>query len=115
MTRDEAIKWLDAVIAHLDSQRDEPFPEALEKIKKLIRVQPQPDPGTGLMKCGCGGSASCHVSYDDENWSTTVKIVCNKCLINVAFSALYELRGEEALADDAKRAWNTAMGWREKE
>ena len=66
----------------------------------------------GLMPCGCGGSASYYISYDDENWSTTVKIACNKCLINVAFSALYELRGEEALADDAKNAWNTAMGWR---
>ena len=72
-------------------------------------LQRQPDPETGLVPCGCGGSASCYVSYDDEKWVTTVKIVCNKCLINVAISALYELRGEEALADDAKRAWNTAM------
>ena len=75
----------------------------------------QPDPDTGLVPCGCGGSASCHVSYDDEKWVTTVKIVCNKCLINVALLALYELRGEEALADDAKRAWNKAMGWRVEE
>ena len=35
MTKDEAMKWLDAVIAHLNSQKDEPFPEALENIKKI--------------------------------------------------------------------------------
>ena len=73
---------------------------------------PQPDPDTGLVPCGCGGSAAYHISYDGKAWSTTVKVACNKCLINVAFSALYELRGEEALADDAKNAWNTAMGWK---
>ena len=72
----------------------------------------QPDPDTGLVPCGCGGSAAYHISYDGKAWSTTVKVACNKCLINVAFSALYELRGEEALADDAKNAWNTAMGWK---
>ena len=74
---------------------------------------PQPDAETGLVPCGCGGSASFHVSYDDKNWSTTVKIACNKCLINVAFSALYELRGVEALSGDAKNAWNAAMGYTE--
>ncbi len=37
MTRDEAIKWLDVIVAHLNSQKDEPFPEALENIKKFIQ------------------------------------------------------------------------------
>ena len=76
------------------------------------RLRRKPDPDTGLLPCGCGGSAAYHISHDDENWSTTVKVACNKCLIHVIFSALYELRGAEALADDAKRAWNKAMGWR---
>ena len=87
--------------------------EDIGEPKELIK-RPSLDEN-GLARCGCGGSASYHVSYDYKSWSTTVKVACNKCLIHVAFSALYELRGEEALADDAKRAWNTAMGWRVEE
>ena len=114
MTREESIKLLKETIERLSAPNGYLWPDERKVLLDVFSVLrgPAPDPDTGLVPCGCGGSAAYHISYDDENWSTTVKVACNKCLIHVIFSALYELRGAEALADDAKNAWNTAMSGR---
>ena len=122
MNREEAAEFTRKLVARAETIVFPKTPKTInnipvfyfEAVLSALRG-PQPDPITGLVPCGCGGSAAYHISHDGKNWSTTVKVACNKCLIHVIFSALYELRGEEALADDAKRAWNTAMGWRVEE
>ena len=58
---------------------------------------PQPDPDTGLMKCGCGEKAML-IGLQGFSYEC---ICCGTATRN------YEKEGQ------AKEAWNRAMGWRE--
>lgn len=64
----------------------------------------------GLVRCGCGGKAEIVKTYDENSWTNIVHVVCKKCKIHITFTAPAELRGTDALKEDAKAAWNRAMG-----
>ncbi len=65
---------------------------------------PQPDPDTGLMKCGCGGKAGFHYSVMTRD---------NDCYVECGICGEHS---KVALSEDeARDAWNAAMGWRVEE
>jgi hypothetical protein len=63
-------------------------------------LQRQPDPETGLVRCGCGGKAKClhHLTPDGD-----YAVKCGKCKIMTDWFNSPE---------DAIKAFNTAMGWK---
>lgn len=69
---------------------------------------PQPDPDTGLVPCGCGGQGLFEGAYLDEEVPSSYRgcLSCAECGMSTA---------EYEYEQEAMRAWNTAMGWREKE
>ena len=66
----------------------------------------------GLARCGCGGKAEIVKTYDENSWTNIVHVACKKCKIHITFTAPAELHGTDALKDDAKAAWNRAMGYK---
>ena len=64
-------------------------------------ASPAPDPVNGLVPCGCGGKAKClhHLTPDGD-----YAVKCGKCKIMTDW-----LNSPE----DAIRAFNTAMGYKE--
>ena len=67
-------------------------------IKELL---PVPGPETGLVPCGCGGKAEIAGSSGDADYYS---IICVECNID---TDSYEKK------EDAKAAWNRAMGYKE--
>lgn len=65
----------------------------------------QPDPITGLIRCGCGGQAVFEGSFLDEEVPSSyrVSLSCIECGIS---TIAYEYEQE------AMKAWNTAMGYK---
>jgi hypothetical protein len=59
-----------------------------------------PDPITGLVPCGCGGKAEIAGCSGDADYYS---IICVECNID---TDSYEKK------EDAKAAWNTAMGYK---
>ena len=82
-------------------------------IMEAPTITPQPDPITGLVPCGCGGKAEIVKTYDENSWTNIVHVACKKCKIHITFTAPAELRGTDALKEDAKAAWNRDMGYKE--
>ena len=67
---------------------------------------PQPDPDTGLVRCGCGGKAEIR----KWEWSNDSYIAgCTVCDANVDFP--YDIDETDKIISD----WNRAMGWRASE
>ena len=66
----------------------------------------------GLVPCGCGGKAEIVKTYDENSWTNIVHVACKKCKIHITFTAPAELSGTDALKEDAKAAWNRAMGYK---
>ena len=89
---------------------DRDIAEDLLLAAPVVNQTEQPDPITGLMPCGCGGKAEIVETYDENSWTNIVHVACKKCKIHITHTALYELRGSDALKEDAIAAWNTAMG-----
>ena len=89
--------WLQADITiNRETQRNlaEALPLAIEAMSRQLT-----DPETGLVPCGCGGRVEIHFSgYEPNNY----RVVCEQCLVGT-----WDVTG----AEDAKRVWNTAMGY----
>ena len=67
---------------------------------------PEPDPDTGLVPCGCGGVTE-QTDFHDGFFPHS-KVECLECGIEI-------MRAGNIIAeahDEAKMAWNTAMGWK---
>lgn len=69
-------------------------------------LQRQPDPDTGLVPCGCGERVS--ISFYPR-WAGTPDLYQVDC-----FNCHVGTRPCQT-AEQAKAAWNTAMGWRVEE
>ncbi|MDD4280579.1 MAG: hypothetical protein PHX74_12690 [Candidatus Sumerlaeales bacterium] len=65
---------------------------------------PQPDPETGLMKCGCGGIPEFREDKTEPKFGIYT-VMCSKCNIR--------LSGYTNRIDFLKIDWNRAMGWRD--
>ena len=116
MTREERIKRLEASIAFWDrlipiemlkAEKQTHFSVELREDMRIALAAlrgPQPDPDTGLVRCGCGGKAGFHYS---------VMMRDNDCYVECGVCGEHS---KVALSEDkARDAWNRAMGWREKE
>ena len=103
MTQEQAIEVL---ISRYNSgvirsrTNDDEWRLATETVIAALRG-PQPDPETGLVRCGCGGKAETHELYGD--FSGTYMTDCKKCATG---TTQYNTKKE------AQDAWNTAMGWK---
>ena len=64
---------------------------------------PEPDPDTGLVRCGCGGKAKLVVQIESNYF-----VRCEKCGFRSGV-----LVGWEPAKTDTIKAWNTAMGYKE--
>ena len=107
MTQDEAanILWW-ASKRHYPGDQMDITAEDIEAFDMAIAALrgPQPDPDTGLVRCGCGGKAGFHYS---------VMMRDNDCYVECGVCGEHS---KVALSEDkARDAWNRAMGWREKE
>ena len=101
--------WIKLVARHTNPDQD-----ISELLGWLWKLKPAtPDPTTGLVPCGCGGKAEIVKTYDENSWTNIVHVACKKCKIHITFTAPAELRGTDALKEDAKAAWNRAMGYKE--
>ena len=121
MTREEAALILhpDTTIFALDRVDNGYYGSRVDVVEEACRMgaealrQTQPDAETGLVPCGCGGKPEYIISYDEEAWKNVVKVWCKKCKIHIIFKAPWDARGFDAMKEDAKKGWNTAMGYRE--
>ncbi|MDD4280236.1 MAG: hypothetical protein PHX74_10950 [Candidatus Sumerlaeales bacterium] len=76
---------------------------AEEVMDNAPTVNPQPDPDTGLMPCGCGGKAGFHYS---------VMMRDNDCYVECGVCGEHS---KVALSEDkARDVWNYSMGYRGK-
>ncbi len=73
---------------------------AIATIQSKI-ARPQPDPITGLVPCGCGGKAGFHYSVMQRDNDCCV--ACGTCGVHSRVALCEE---------EARDAWNRAMGWR---
>ena len=84
--------------------------DAANNLQEAINVAiaalrgPQPDPDTGLAPCGCGGKAGFHYSVMQRDNDCCV--ACGTCGVHSRVALCEE---------EARDAWNRAMGWRESE
>ena len=97
MNREDAAREIDNTACCFSDKR---FRDAMHMAAAALRG-PQADPDTGLVRCGCGGEARL---WPDGRESRTYHVVCFKCRA----SAYYFVNEQ-----DAKDAWNTAMGYKE--
>ena len=67
-------------------------------LRELTKANP--DPITGLVPCGCGNQAEIHYGVYEKN---DYYVECGACGIGTRV-----ITGE----NDAKRVWNTAMGYK---
>ena len=104
MTRDEAIEVLknsiwyyppDVTSDEYDDRTDVYI--AAEMAIEALKQQPQSDPETGLMPCGCGGKPVFEHFYD--GFFEFDRVECKNCNLVLTTST-----------NKGKRAWNTAMG-----
>ena len=104
MTQEEAIGEITYLVySNQETMGSAKLQDALRVITESTR-NPVPDPDTGLMPCGCGGKAGFHYS---------VMLQDNDCYVACGICGEHS---KVALCEEkARDAWNTAMGWREKE
>ena len=102
MTREEASRVLESM------RVDYTFNKNISAIDLAIAALrgPEPDPETGLMKCGCGGIPEFREDKTEPKFGIYT-VMCSKCNIR--------LSGYTNRIDFLKIDWNRAMGWREKE
>ena len=94
--------WLQADIT-INRYTQEELGKALPTAIAALRG-PQPDPDTGLAPCGCGGKAGFHYSVMQRDNDCCV--ACGTCGVHSRVALCEE---------EARDAWNRAMGWRESE
>ena len=109
MNREEAAR----VLKYLWIERDENAKLMQQLTKSFFERQealrigaaalrgPQPDPDTGLVPCGCGGKAGFHYSVMQRDNDCCV--ACGTCGVHSRVALCEE---------EARDAWNRAMGWR---
>ena len=64
---------------------------------------PQPDPDTGLVPCGCGERVSISFYPGRAGTPDLYQVDCFSCHVGIRPCQT---------AEQAKAAWNTAMGWK---
>ena len=115
MTQEERIKRLEASIAFWDrlipiemlkAEKQTHFSVELREDMRIALAAlrgPQPDPDTGLVRCGCGGKAEIR----KWEWANDTYIAgCTVCDANVDFP--YDIDETDKIISD----WNRAMGRR---
>lgn len=105
MNREEAAREIDNTACCFSDKR---FRDAMHMAAAALRG-PQPDPGTGLVPCGCGGVTE-QTDFHDGFFPYS-RVECLECGIQMmrAGDTFLEAHAE------VKRDWNTAMGWRAEE
>jgi hypothetical protein len=76
---------------------------AIATIQNKI-VRPQPDPGTGLMPCGCGGKAKLYVWQSNGG---NISVTCSNCTIQITGIGDDEIT--ERTIQNMRDVWNRAM------
>ena len=101
MTREEAAQLLWRVAYDKYGLDDDPTRqrEAADIVVTALRG-PEPDPDTGLVRCGCGGKADL---YTHAGIDGVYSIKCEKCRVMIPYAVDM---------DKAINEWNTAMGCR---
>jgi hypothetical protein len=103
MNREKAAHILDGLAECLDIQDIKDWRDAVDALllgAAALRGH-QPDPKTGLVPCGCGGKAEFAGCSGDADYYS---VICAECAIDT---------DSYALKEDAKTAWNRAMGVKE--
>ena len=117
MTRDEAIEVLknsiwyyppDVTSDEYDDRTDVYI--AAEMAIEALKQQPQSDPETGLMPCGCGGVPEYQIQT--ARFQHEVSVGCPKCFASSAHAIAQHDQPVEGLKMIARENWNTAMGWK---
>ena len=106
MTRVEAAAVLDAMIFGIYPDDDITIEKIeMEAVRFAIAALrgPQPDPETGLMKCGCGGIPEFREDKTEPKFGIYT-VMCSKCNIR--------LSGYTNRIDFLKQDWNRAMGYK---
>ena len=67
---------------------------------------PEPDPDTGIMRCGCGWKVRVECYPEWAGMSKAYQVDCFNCHVGTTPCQT---------AEQAKIAWNRAMGWRVEE
>ena len=70
---------------------------------KDVFLSPQPDPETGLVRCGCGGRAI-RRSYDDDDNDPLYVVQCENCSMCTIVPSCTQKA--------ADKTWNRARGWK---
>ena len=115
MTREEAIKWFEALLHYLAEDECNKEARAAANLAIEALLGPQPDPITGLVPCGCGGKLVLHNCLDRE-YMTTFYIECDNEVCGLSVGRRYDpinhcRRGEFTAAQSAIKAANRAMGY----
>ena len=109
MNREEAAAVLDDMIFGTYPDDDITIEKIeMEAVRFAIAALrgPQPDPDTGLVRCGCGGKAKIWPSDPTQftHVITDYEVGCTECAMTTGW-----VRGKQ---DNAMKVWNTAMGWK---
>ncbi|NLG11396.1 MAG: hypothetical protein GX562_07710 [Coriobacteriaceae bacterium] len=88
-----------------DEDAENNLQEAINMAIAALRG-PQPDPDTGLARCGCGGKAKIWPSDPTQftHVITDYEVGCTECAMTTGW-----VRGKQ---ENAMKVWNTAMGWK---
>lgn len=101
----EALREVDAMTQELTERRA--VMPILAKHERELLAERQPDPDTGLVKCGCGGKARVWPSETTKftHMVTDYEVGCTECAMTTGW-----VRGKK---ENAMKVWNKAMGYRE--
>ena len=111
MTREEAAEFTRKLVARAEINAFPKTPKTInnipvfyfEAVLSALRG-PQPDPDTGIVRCGCGGKAKIWPSDPTQftHVITDYEVGCTECAMTTGW-----VRGKQ---DNAMNVWNTAMG-----
>jgi hypothetical protein len=117
MTRDEAVKTLKDRIEQYTGGVHPGEREILIEAFAALRGS-QPDPKTGLARCGCGGKPYPHFQLgwyreDSDSQAFEVCIGCDECGLSTKPRRGLYAKGEDTDETEMKSKgdWNTAMGY----
>ena len=106
MTREEAIQKAERALNDPIAKGGGVALLELDHLRVLLEAlrDPQPDPDTGLVPCGCGGKAETHELFGE--YSGTYMTDCKECGTGTT---------QYSTKKESQDAWNTAMGLMEVE
>ena len=113
MTRQEAIRHIVDLAKHLDKIDEELEAEKLLAALGRLISEPEPDPDTGLVPCGCGGKA---VIHDHQNYGETGMnywVGCDNQECDCTVGMYLDETGRFEKKEDAIKAWNKAHGYKD--